>query len=77
MDSLLINTTAFCPKCGKPKWYTGDYPPEGFSPGTEPYCTCNSFKQNIHIGWVCGKCGTSLSPYTAICPNCRPPLQIT
>ncbi len=67
-----------CSKCGKPFIYVGDIPPMGFTIGLEPYCTCN-IKPNptpMH-GWICSKCGASLSPFTAICPCSNVPYKVT
>lgn len=62
-----------CEKCGKPFLYVGDVPPGGFLDGSEPYCTCNSKKQTTGmLGWICPKCGAGISPFTNICPCCRP-----
>ena len=44
----------FCTKCNKPTYYFGDVPLEGFSIGSEPYCTCGTE--------ICSKCGQRFVP---------------
>lgn len=71
-----------CPKCGKPYIYVGDIPPEGFTKGLEPYCTCNENKYTLNkelndsfvfsnLGWVCPKCGKVFSPDIYECRYCN------
>lgn len=36
-------------------------------------CTCPRFTYEpsiIPVGWICGKCGASVSPHEKICPKC-------
>lgn len=58
-----------CPKCYRPYIYIGDIPPNGFTEGFEPYCTCNVKKETSkNIGWICPVCGAGLSPFITVCP---------
>lgn len=68
-----------CPKCGKPKYYVGDY----FG-GPKPWCECppevkapfNTYDPVALYGWVCSKCGRSNAPWVATCP-CGPNVTTT
>ena len=69
----ISNTQIHCPKCGgyivAPMVWHGTVPPF--------MCKCKEEQINM-VGWICGRCGKSNSPYKVQC-DCRPsdPLKIT
>ena len=65
----------YCGTCGG---YKGDYIPS-VSPSTaQPKpCSCREEVLIPLVGWKCPNCGAGISPGTAQCPNCAPPLKVT
>ena len=65
----------YCSTCGG---YKGPNPPlwnEGTAQPTP--CSCPAEVIIPLVGWKCPNCGAGISPGTAQCPNCAPPLTVT
>jgi len=67
----------FCPKCGKPYIYVGDWR-EGWP---IPWCTCSEVEPGDYSpamqGWICPRCGRVYAPWIAVCGTCGPGLVTT
>ena len=70
-----MTTTIYCSRCGKPKYYTGDY--GHWETDCSPWCTCQPIDKFVSgqfksQGWECPNCNRVYAPGIDECLNCRP-----